>query len=46
MPLTLYEIETGKVPIEDQNQADSYPEEKITKPYIAVNKDYYIQLRT
>ena len=45
MPLT-YEIKTVKVPIEDQNyQADSYPEVKITKPYIVINKDYYIQLR-
>ena len=46
MPLTLYEVETVKVSIEDQNyQADSYPEVKITKLYIAINKDYYIQLR-
>ena len=46
IPLTLYEIETVKVPIEDQNyQADGNWEVKITKPYIAINKDYYIQLR-
>ena len=46
MPLTLYEIETVKVPIEDQNyQADSYSEVKITKPYIAINKDYYISTK-
>ena len=46
MPLTLYEIETATVHTEDQNyQADNYSEVKITKPYIAINKDYYIQLR-
>ena len=46
MPLTLYEIENVKVPIEDQNsQGDSYSEVKTTNPYIAINKEYYIQLR-
>ena len=46
MPLTLYEIETVNVPIDDQNyQADSYSEVKITKSYIAINKDYNVQLR-
>ena len=41
MSLTLYEIESVKVPIEDQNyQANSYSEMYITKPYIAINKDY------
>ena len=46
MLLTLYEIESVKVPIEDQNyQAYSYAEVKKTKLYIAINKDYYIQLR-
>ena len=39
-------IETVNVPVEDQNyQADSYSEVKIPKPYIAINEDYYIQLR-
>ena len=42
MPLTLYEIENVKVSIEDQNyQADSYSERKITKPYVAINRDLY-----
>lgn len=45
-PLTLYEIETVPVPINDLNpQANSYTEVQITKPYIAINNDYYIQLR-
>ena len=46
MPLTLYEIESVKVPIEDQNfQADSCSEVKIAKLYIAINKTYYNPLR-
>ena len=45
IPLTLYEKDTVKVPMEGQNyQADIYSEVKITKPYIAIYKDYYIQL--
>ena len=45
-PLSLYEIQTAKVPILDQNtQADSYIEVHISKPYIAINNDYYIQIR-
>ena len=41
-----YEIETAKVPILDKNtQTDSYTEVQISKPYIAINNDYYIQLR-
>lgn len=45
-PLALYEIETVKVPIPDENEAaDSYSEVTVQKPYIAVNKDFYIQLR-
>ena len=45
-PKTLYEIETVKVPIPDKNeQAHSYSEIKYSKPYLAINKDYYIQLR-
>ena len=44
-PMTLYQIETVKVPITDTNkEADSYTETAISKPYIASNKEYYIQL--
>ena len=44
-PLALFEIESVPVPIKDRNkQADSYSEVVIEKPYIAVGKDYYIQL--
>ena len=40
---TLYEIETVKVPKPDQNKdADSYSEVKYSKPYLAINNDYYI----
>ena len=43
--MTLYELETVKVPITDTNlAADSYTEVETSKPYIAFNKDYYIQL--
>ena len=43
--MTLHQIETVKVPIIDTNQkADSYTEVLTTKPYIATNKEYYIQL--
>ena len=45
--MTLYELETVKVPITDTNlAANSYTEVKTSKPYIAFNRDYYIQLRT
>ena len=45
-PKTLYEIEMVKVPIPNRNQeADSYSEVKYSKPYLAINDDYYIQLR-
>ena len=45
-PLSLYEIETAKVPILNKNtQADSYTEAQISKPYITINNDYYIQFR-
>ena len=45
-PKTLYEIEIVKVPIPDHNKAaDSYSELKYSKPYLAINDDYYIQLR-
>ena len=44
-PKTLYEIETVKVPISDQNEAaNSYSEVKYSKPYLAINHDYYISL--
>ena len=43
--MRLYQIETVKVPITDTNtEADSYTETAITKPYLASNKEYYIQL--
>ena len=45
-PKPLYEIEMVKVPIPDKNkEADSYSEVKYSKPYLAINDDYYIQLR-
>ena len=45
-PKTLYEIEMVKVPIPNRNtEADSYSEVKYSKPYLAINEDYYIQLR-
>ena len=45
--MTLYELETVKVPITDTNlAANSYTEVETSKPYIAFNHDYYIQLRT
>ena len=45
-PKTLYEIETVKVPIPDKNKAaDSYSDVKYSKQYLAINDDYYIQLR-
>ena len=44
--MTLYELETVKVPITDTNlAANSYTEVKTSKPYKAFNHDYYIQLR-
>ena len=44
-PKTLYELETVKVPIPDQNpKANSFSEVQYRKPYIAVNDDFYIQL--
>ena len=44
--MTLYELETVKVPITDTNlAANSYTEVKTSKPYIAFNNNYYIQLR-
>ena len=45
LPLTLYQIETVKVPIHDTNTAaNSYTEVQIKKPYIATNQEHYIQL--
>ena len=44
-PLALFEIESVPVPIKGKNkQADSYSQVVTEKPYIAVGKDYYIQL--
>ena len=45
--LTMYQIKTIPVPILDANeQAHSYTELKIEKPYIALNEEMYIMLRT
>ena len=42
--MTLYELETVKVPIIDTNlAANSYTEVETSKPYIAFNNDYNIQ---
>ena len=44
--MTLYELETVKVPTTDTNlAANSYTEVETSKPYIAFNNDCYIQLR-
>ena len=44
--LKLFEIETVHVPIHDKNdKANSYTRVRVDKPYMAVNNDYYIQLR-
>ena len=44
--LTLYQLETGPVPIIDRNEnAQSYTHLKVTKPYIALNSEKYISLR-
>ena len=43
--MTLYQIETVPVSILDTNEeAKSYSQAVINKPYIATNNDYYIQL--
>ena len=45
--LTLYQVETVPVPILDLNdKADSYTQLKIIKPYIALNDETYISLRS
>ena len=45
--LIMYQIETVKVPILDENeQVHSYTELKIENPYIALNEEMYITLCT
>ena len=45
--LTLYQMETVPVPIWDKNeQVQSYTYLKVKKPYIALNSETYISLRT
>ena len=45
--LTLYQVETVPVPILDMNnKAQSYTQLKIFKPYIALNDEMYISLRS
>ena len=44
--LILYQLETVPVPIVDQNtKADSYTQLQIKKPYLALNKETYINVR-
>ena len=45
--LTLYQIKTVPVPILDMNdKAQSYTQLRIDKPYIALNDETYISLRS
>ena len=45
-PLVLYQLETGPIPILDQNiKAHSYTYLQIEKPYIPLNSETYISLR-
>ena len=45
--LTLYQVETVPVPVLDMNdRAQSYTQLKIIKPYIALNDEMYISLRS
>ena len=45
--LTLYQVETVPVPILDMNnKADSYTQVNIIKPYIALNDETYVSLRS
>ena len=45
-PLALYQLETVPVPILDQNdEAHSYTQLQVKKPYIALNSETYISLR-
>ena len=44
--MSLFEIQTVLVLIPDENaKADSYSQVQVEKPYIAVGKGYYIELR-
>ena len=46
-PMELFQVETIMVPIEDiDSSKNSYSRVQITKPYLAVNADYYIELTT
>ena len=45
-PLILYQLETVPVPISDtNNEAQSYMDLWVRKPYIALNSETYISLR-
>ena len=45
-PLILYQFETVPVPVIDKNtMADTYRELQITKPYIALNTETYVNIR-
>ena len=45
-PLILYQLETVPVPVIDKNtKADTYTQLQITKPYIALNTETYINIR-
>ena len=45
--LIMYQIQSVPVPIQDQNEkAQSYTQLKIDKPYIALDAEVYITLRT
>ena len=45
-PLTLYQLEMVPVPVIDKNtKADTYTQLQITKPYIALNTETYINIR-
>ena len=47
MSLVLYQIETVSVPIVDNSmKADSYTHPQVSKPYIAINTEMYITIRT
>ena len=45
-PRLCMKLKWSKCPIPNKNtEADSYSEVKHSKPYLAINEDYYIQLR-
>ena len=45
-PLILYQLETVQVPVIDKNtKADTYMQLQITKPYITLNTETYINIR-